>query len=193
VELTNRETWAALHGMVFGSLFLLAFAGGLAGLWSLRPEWVTLSGVRERMLRLKLGVTSMALVAWATVITGTWIVYPWYRATPPEGTTDLTDYPRYLLLATPGKEDWHSFAMEWKEHIAWASPILATAVAFIVLYYANQLITDRRLRYLTTGLFVAAFAKLAISADVKLACAALGAAGDGAAVGACCCGAPLAD
>ena len=43
MELSNRETWATLHGMVFGALFLLAFAGGLAGLWSLRPEWVTVN------------------------------------------------------------------------------------------------------------------------------------------------------
>jgi len=163
MELTNRETWAALHGMVFGSLFLLAFAGGLAGLWSLRPEWVTISGLRERMLRLKLGVTSMALIAWVTVITGTWIVYPWYRAAPPQGTTDFTDYPRSLLLATPGKEDWHTFGMEWKEHIAWASPILATAVAFVVLYYGSQLIVDKRLRMLTIGLFVAAFAAAGVA------------------------------
>jgi len=163
MELSNRETWAALHGMVFGALFLLAFGGGFAGLWSLRPEWITANGLKERMLRLKVGVTSMAVIAWITVITGTWIVYPWYRATPPQGTTDFTEYPRSLLLATPGKEEWHSFGMEWKEHIAWASPILATAVAFIVLYYGTQLITDKKLRFLTMGLFVGAFAAAGIA------------------------------
>lgn len=35
---TARELWGAIHGMVLGALFLLAFAGGLAGLYSLRPE-----------------------------------------------------------------------------------------------------------------------------------------------------------
>jgi hypothetical protein len=163
MDLSNRETWAALHGMVFGALFLLSFAGGVAGLWSLRPEWVTASGLQERMLRLKVGVVGMAAVAWITVITGTWIVYPWYRAPAPKGTTDLTSYPKALLLATPGKEDWHDFGMEWKEHVAWISPILATAVAFIVIYYGNQLIVDKRLRYTAVGLFVAAFAAAGIS------------------------------
>ena len=158
MELTNRETWTAAHGMIFGALFLLAFAGGLAGLWSLRPEWVTRAGLSERMLRLKVGVSSMALVAWVTVITGTYIVYPWYRAKPPKGTTDLSDYPRSLLLATPGKEEWHKFGMEWKEHVAWLSPMLATAAAFIVLYYGNQLIVDKRLRWAAIALFVTAFA-----------------------------------
>src|SRR5574341_1846996 len=140
MELSNRETWAALHGIIFGGLFLLAFAGGLAGLWSLRPEWVTVNGLQERMNRLKVGVTTMAVVAWVKGITGTWIVYPWYRAKPPEGTEDLTNYPRSLLLADPDKSDWHKFGMEWKEHVAWISPLLATAVAFVVIYYGNQLI-----------------------------------------------------
>jgi hypothetical protein len=163
MDLTNRETWASIHGMVFGALFLLAFAGGVAGLWSLRPELVTVNGLRDRVLRLKVGVSAMALIAWATVITGTYIVYPWYRAAPLKGVTDLTDYPKSLLLATPGKVDWHNFGMEWKEHIAWMSPILATGVAFIVLYYGSQLVTDRRLRFLAMGLFVAAFAAAGIA------------------------------
>lgn len=163
MELSNRETWAALHGMFFGAIFLLAFAGGLAGLWSLRPEWVTVNGLRERMLRLKVGVVTMAVVAWVTVITGTWIVYPWYRAKPPQGVTDLTAYPRSYLLATPGKEEWHKFGMEWKEHVAWIAPILATAVAFIVLYYGKQLIVDKKLRYASIALFVLSFAAAGVA------------------------------
>ena len=31
----------------------------------------------------------MAIVAWLTVITGTWIVYPWYQARPPDGALRL--------------------------------------------------------------------------------------------------------
>lgn len=42
------------HGL--GSLFLLAFAGGLAGLYSLRPQLITAEGVVERMRRLKVGI-----------------------------------------------------------------------------------------------------------------------------------------
>lgn len=155
MELTNRETWTAAHGMIFGALFLLAFAGGFAGLWSLTPAWVTRAGLRERMLRLQVGVTGMALVAWVTVVTGTYIVYPWYREKTP-------DSPRSLLLADPDKAEWHKFGMEWKEHVAWMSPMLATVVAFIVLYYGNQLIVDKRLRILTMALFVLAFAAAAV-------------------------------
>jgi len=80
MTLTGREMWMVVHGMVLGATFLLAYAGGLAGLWSLRPEWVTVAGLQERSRRLGAGTWIMAIVAWLTVITGTYIVYPWYRA-----------------------------------------------------------------------------------------------------------------
>jgi hypothetical protein len=38
MNLTNRELWGLVHGMALGGMFLLTFAGGLAGLYSLRPE-----------------------------------------------------------------------------------------------------------------------------------------------------------
>ena len=76
MEFTNRETWTLIHGLILGTFFLLAFGGGLAGLWSLRSEYVTPAGISERLRRLKIGTTAMAIAAWATVITGTWIVYP---------------------------------------------------------------------------------------------------------------------
>ncbi len=156
MSFTNHEWWALIHGMVLGALFLLAFAGGLAGLYSLRATLVTSEGITERMRRLKIGVTAMAVVAWLTVISGTWIVYPWYREQGP-------DSPRSQLLANPDTADWHEFGMEWKEHVAWISPILATAVAFIVLYYGNQLIRHERVRRTTMLLFVLAFVFAAVA------------------------------
>ena len=99
MSLTFREFWAAAHGMILGALFLLAFGGGLAGLYSLRLELLTAEGIRERLPRIKWGTGIMAVVAWLTVITGTYIVYPWYRATPPEGATDLSAFPRSFLRA----------------------------------------------------------------------------------------------
>ena len=32
MHLTDRELWTLVHGMGFGALYLLAFAGGIAGL-----------------------------------------------------------------------------------------------------------------------------------------------------------------
>lgn len=150
MELSQRETWTVIHGMILGATFLLAFAGGLAGLWSLRPEFVTMAGMRERIPRLMIGTWAMAVVAWLTVLTGTYLVYPWYR--DPAKTS-----PRSLLLADPAKAEWHKFGMEWKEHIAWFAPILATAVAFVVFYYGPRLAQEQGLRRTLMILFILAF------------------------------------
>ena len=161
--MTAREFWTVIHGMGLGAIFLLSFAGGLAGLYSLKPEWVTVAGVKERVMRLTVGTWVMAVVAWLTVISGTYIVYPWYRAKPPEGLTDLSEYPRYYLLSVPNLAAWHTFAMEWKEHVAWFSPILAVAVAFVVWRYGAQIAEMPKLRYTLMVLFVLAFAAAGIA------------------------------
>ena len=149
MSFTDREFWGLIHGMGAGAVFLLAFAGGLAGLWSLRPGLVTETGVLERVRRLKIGTWIMAVAAWITVITGTWIVYPWYRDPAP-------DSPKSLLLANPKTADWHEFGMEWKEHIAWLAPMLATAVAFAVTYYGADLIKHQGVRKALMVFFTAA-------------------------------------
>jgi hypothetical protein len=165
MEFTSRELWTAIHGMILGALFLLAFAGGLAGLYSLRPQWVTVAGLKERVPRLKFGTWSMAIVAWLTVITGTWIVYPWYRAVAPKGTTGdaLREFPKAFLIANPATAEWHTFAMEWKEHIAWIAPILATAVAYVVWRYGRQLVGESTMRKALITLFILAFATAGIA------------------------------
>ena len=154
--LTDREIWTLFHGMGLGAVFLLAFGGGLAGLYSLREDLVTVEGVRERTRRLLAGTWIMAIVAWLTVLSGTFIAYPWYRATPPEGA-DLSDYPRSLLLSDEATSVWHEFGMEWKEHVAWIAPFLATAVAFAVAYYGIQLVKRRDIRRAAITLFILAF------------------------------------
>lgn len=157
MSMTFREIWTSAHGMIFGALFLLAFAGGLAGLYSMRPALLTAEGLQERVKRVKFGTGLMAVVAWVTVVTGTYIVYPWYRAAPPEGLTNLTAYPRSFLKANEAISGWHVFGMEWKEHVAWLSPILATAAFYIVLKYGTQLAEDKQLRYMTMVIYILAF------------------------------------
>jgi hypothetical protein len=83
-------------------------------------------------------------------------VYPWYRAT---GKTS----PKSILLANANTKEWHEFAMEWKEHIAWLSPILATVVAFIVVYYGTNLIRHDRVRKTAIALLILAFGFAAVA------------------------------
>jgi hypothetical protein len=157
MELNAREIWAVIHGMMLGSLFLLAYAGGLAELINLGSEWATEAGIAKRVRRLVVGTWVMAIVAWLTVITGTWIVYPWYRCKPPVGTADLTLFCRSLLLSKYNTAGWHTFGMEWKEHVAWLAPILATAVAYMVTCYGASLAKDNQVRRAVIVLFSVAF------------------------------------
>lgn len=169
MSLTNRETWTLIHGMLLGALFLLSFAGGLAGLYSMRAGWLTSTGLRERIARLNLGTSVMAVVAWLTVVSGTWIVYPWYRVPLPPGQSaaalgaDLVNYPKQLLVSNPALAEWHTFAMEWKEHVAWFAPILATAVAFVVVRYGLKIANQDQIRRALLTLFVFAFCAAGIA------------------------------
>jgi hypothetical protein len=151
VDLSSREFWALVHGLFLGGAYLLAFSGGLSGFYSLRPDLLSEAAITQGVRRLRVGTVAMAVLTWLTVIVGTWIVYPWYRAKTP-------DSPRSHLLASPNTKGWHEFAMEWKEHVGWLSPMLATAAAFIVVYYGVDLTRNPLARRIATGLFIGAFA-----------------------------------
>ncbi len=163
MSISNREVWTVIHGMLLGGIFLLAFSGGLAGLLSLRPQWATPEGIHEQVRRLKIGLWLMAVAAWGAVISGTYVVYPWYRARPPEGATDLSLYPRSLLLADPATKGWHEFGMEWKEHVAWVAPIAATVAAFVVSYYGPALAKRDAERRALMAFYVIAFGTAAVA------------------------------
>jgi hypothetical protein len=160
--LTAREIWAVIHGMVLGALFLLAYAGGLAELINLGSQWCTEAGIARQVRRLITGTWVMAVVAWLTVTTGTYIVYPWYRAKAPAGA-DLAMYPRNLLLSNPNTAGWHNLGMEWKEHVAWFAPILATAVAYMVTKYGARLAKDDQVRRAIIVIFTIAFLTAAVA------------------------------
>lgn len=154
--MTYREGWTFVHGLVLGLAFLLTYAWGLAGLWRLRPALIGGERLRTRMRRVVIGTWAMAAVAWVMVVTGTWIVYPWYRE-------DVPSSPRSLLLADPDRSGLHTFGMEWKEHVAWIAPLLATAVAFIVMYYRRDPGTLTGLRRTLMVTLTAAFVLAAIA------------------------------
>jgi hypothetical protein len=53
--------------------------------------------------------------------------------------------------------------MEWKEHIAWFAPILATGVAYLVMRYGPELAKNSQLRRIVIALFVISFAMAGIA------------------------------
>ena len=163
MHLTNRELWTVLHGMGLGALYLLGFGGGWASLHSLQSRLLTPQGIAERARRLKLGMWLMALLAWTTVFTGTFIVYHWYRATPPLGATNLSAFPKALLMAGPDTRSWHTFGMEWKEHIAWLVPFLTTSAAAIIQHYGRRLAELQAVRRIGMALLILAFSAAAVA------------------------------
>jgi dolichol kinase len=48
--------------------------------------------------------------------------------------------------------------MEWKEHVAWAAPFLATSAFLLVLYYGPRLTARPWLRMATIVMLVGGFA-----------------------------------
>jgi hypothetical protein len=165
MTLSDREFWTAVHGMLFGAAFLLLFTGTFVGLWMLKPNWLTVGGARVCARLTAAAAWSMAALAFATVFVGTYVIYPWYRAVPPHSGSHATlgRYPKFLLLSSPSTADWHEFGMEWKEHIAWLAPILATAVAYSLTRLGPRVVNQPRVRrtlliLLTISFFCAAVA-----------------------------------
>jgi len=146
MDITARGLWTLIHGMGFGALFLLAYSGALAELYffnaALQPSETAPN--RERFLKVYL--IAMVVLAWFAVLTGAYVIYPWYRAAPPLGAFDLSMYPQRLLMSSPTTIGWHSFGMEWKEYIAWLAPISITMVAFVFIRYGRDLRNHRQLR-----------------------------------------------
>lgn len=144
--------WAMIHGVVLGGAALVALGAALFAVYLIRStggDGMVLEGP-ARKIGLLTAATAAAL--WLTVIVGVYIVFPPYRATPPEGATDLSAYPRAMVLANPETAWLHTFAMETKEHVPFMPAMLATAVAFIALRYGGGMLRDDRLRGITAAL-----------------------------------------
>jgi hypothetical protein len=146
MEITVRSLWTLIHGMGFGALYLLACSGAFMELYRFMNPSNSVDFAPHNEGFLKFYLLTMVVLAWIAVLTGAYIVYPWYRAAVPPGATDLSAFPQKLLMASPKTIEWHSLGMEWKEHIAWFAPISMTMVAFVFIKYGRDLKNHRHLR-----------------------------------------------
>jgi hypothetical protein len=157
---SGRSIWTMIHGIVLGGGALMALAAALFSLRAMRTANNAL--VDERPARHLTWLTMFTAAAlWLTVLVGTYISFPPYRAAPPDGATDLSAHPRSLLLSSPDTAWLHSFAMEIKEHVPWLAVMLATAVAFVAVRYRSRLLTDARLNRMAATLLAICFALVA--------------------------------
>ncbi len=163
MEISTHDFWTVLHGMGFGALFMLAFSGALAELYRMSAVSGSVQPSSHGQTLLSLYLAAMVILAWLTVFSGAYIVYPWYRAVPPAGVIDLSEFPRRLLLASGKTSEWHNVGMEWKEHVSWIAPISMTMVAYVVIKYGRAF---NRLQHMRTALLaftVVAFVATGIS------------------------------
>jgi hypothetical protein len=163
MEISTHDLVTVLHGMGFGALFMLAFSGALVELYRISAPGVPaqVSGREQTVLGFYL--LAMVILAWLTVFSGAYVVYPWYRAVPPAGVTDLANYPRRLLLSTGQTSEWHNIGMEWKEHVSWLAPIAMTMVAYVTWKYGRAIIQHRNMRIGVLVFAVAAFIATAVA------------------------------
>jgi len=151
MEFTSRGLWTMIHGMGFGALYLMACSGALVELYRRysRRNNAPVADADETFLRFYL--IAMAVLAWLTVLTGAYVIYPWYRAVPPPGISNLTAFPQRLLMSNPSTSAWHSIGMEWKEHVAWIAPISITMAAYVAVRYGRNLKNHPELRAAVVG------------------------------------------
>lgn len=157
MEICARDLWTIVHGLGFGALFMLAFSGAVAELYRLSAPGVPAQVSAQERYLLNFHLVAMATLAWLAVFTGAYIVYPWYRAEPPPGAADLTDYPRALLLSSARTSEWHRIGMEWKEHVAWLAPIAMTMVTYVTMKYQRALIRLQQMRTAILTFTIVAF------------------------------------
>jgi hypothetical protein len=163
MEITARALWTLMHGLGFGALYLLACSGALVELYLFTISSASPKSTPGQERFLKAYFLTMVVLAWAAVLTGAYVIYPWYRAVPPPGTTDLSMFPQRLLMSSPTTTSWHSIGMEWKEHVAWLAPISITMVAFVFIRYGRDLRNHRKLRAAVLSFATASFVAAGIA------------------------------
>ncbi len=146
MEMTTRGLWTLVHGMGFGALYLLACTTAIVELYRRYKPYALEPISTDDEMFLGRWLAVMAVIAWITVLTGAYVIYPWYRAVPPAGIAALNAFPQALLKSNPATTGWHSIGMEWKEHIAWITPISITMAAAVFNHYRRSLRNHPELR-----------------------------------------------
>jgi hypothetical protein len=155
---SERSIWTMVHGIGLGGAALLSLAAALFYLYAARSD----DAIAPPGSGALAGATVLsAALLWLTVIVGTYVIFPPYRVTPPPGVTDLSEFPRALVLANPSTAWLHAFAMESKEHMPWIASMLTTAVAFVAVRYRSTVLQNQSLRGLSLALLAISFALVA--------------------------------
>ena len=100
---TELSIWTMIHGIVLGGAALMALATALFALRVLGTHGRYAEAAEAQARSLARLTVFIAAMLWLTVLVGTYIVFPPYRATPPVGTIELAQYPKSFIQASPRK------------------------------------------------------------------------------------------
>jgi hypothetical protein len=98
---TDRSIWTMVHGMVLGGAALMGLSAALFYLYAARTSDGPNVPAPNASRALAALTVLTAMMLWLTVLAGTYVVFPPYRATPPAGVIDLRQFPRSLIQANP--------------------------------------------------------------------------------------------
>ena len=149
VPFTGHGWLNTAHGVLFGGGYIVLLALALLAVACLRPAHLTPSGLRLTERQVGVSVTAATVVAWIAVVTGTWGIYPWFRAVPGGAAS--------VLLAHPSLAFWARWVIASKEWVAWTSVAFVTAAALTGFRWRARLAGEALLRRRLLGLLVAAF------------------------------------
>ena len=111
------------HGVLFGGGYIVLLVLALMAVTWLRPAELRPAGRESTRRQVGMTLTAAAAVAWITVVTGTWGIYPWFRADTAGSATSLLLARRVARplggLGRPLQRAW----------IAWTSTGLVTLAA----------------------------------------------------------------
>jgi hypothetical protein len=161
---SDRSIWTMVHGIGLGGACLLALAAALFYIHVVRTDGVRGAATPAQSRAMARLTVFIAVTLWLAVLVGTYVIFPTYRIVPPEGLTDLSQYPRALILADPENAWLHAFAMEIKEHVPWIAAMLATAVAFVGVRYRSRLLNDVQMRSIAMTLLAICFVLVSLAA-----------------------------
>lgn len=149
---TERSLWTMAHGIVLTGGAMMALSAALFSLSTIHAGRMDEQVARIQSRHIAWLTIMISVMLWSTVLVGTYVIFPPYRAVPPEGLADLSMYPKAIIQANPATDWLHSFAMETKEHVPWITAMLATAVALVSVRYRAQLLRDVSLNRTATWL-----------------------------------------
>ena len=97
---SDRSLWTMAHGIVLGGAALMGLAAARFAVYVAQPSDAPRGGVRATRAFASLNVAT-AVALWLTVIVGTYVIFPPYRATPPAGRMLAVDRTRKTISPFP--------------------------------------------------------------------------------------------